>query len=181
MEPYLGEIRIFGGNFAPLGWLYCQGQLLSISEYDSLYALIGTTYGGDGQTTFALPNLSSRVVVGQGQLPGGSNYLMAQQLGVENVTLNGTQLPAHAHPFTGTIGVVTSSDRDQPNPTGATFGSNGTSAYSAGLGDKPGTLGAGSVTGQASVVGAGQPHPNIQPVLATSYIICTSGIWPSQS
>ena len=78
MEPYTGELRIFAGNFAPVSWLFCQGQLLNISEYEVLFQLIGTTYGGDGQTTFALPNLQSRVVVGQGPLPGGSTYQMGQ-------------------------------------------------------------------------------------------------------
>ena len=181
MDPYTGEIRIFAGTFAPVNWLFCQGQLLPIEPYQALYSLFGTTYGGDGQTTFALPSLSGRVVVGQGQLPGGSNYPMAQQFGAESVALNGNHLPAHAHPFTGTLGVASESPAwAQANPTGHTFGFHGTSAYSTELGPNPGTLAAGAVTGQASAAGAGQPHANIQPVLATNYIICTDGIYPSQ-
>lgn len=91
-DPYIGEIRMFGGNFAPVGWLFCQGQLLPISEYDALFNLIGTTYGGDGQNTFALPDLQSRMPVHQG---GG--YVLGQSGGVETVTLDGTQNPVHAH------------------------------------------------------------------------------------
>jgi microcystin-dependent protein len=179
MEPYTGEIRVFAGNFAPVGWLTCQGQLVQISEFSALYSLIGTTYGGDGQSTFALPNLSSRVVVGQGPLPGSSSYQLGQQMGVETVSLLNTQLPTHSHPFTGTIGVPSGSDRDQTNPVGSYFGSNGTALYSSTLGtaDK---LGDGAVTGQSNVVGGSQPHANIQPVLAVSYIICTQGNYPSQ-
>jgi microcystin-dependent protein len=179
MEPYTGEIRVFAGNFAPVSWLFCKGQLVRISEFDALYALIGTTYGGDGQTTFALPNLSSRVVVGQGPLPGGSSYQMGQQMGVETVPLTGNQLPVHSHPFTGTIGVPSGPDRDQKSPTGSLFGSNGATVYSSTL-DKADKLGDGAVVGQSSVAGGSQPHPNIQPVLATNYIICTQGIYPTQ-
>ena len=180
MEPYTGEIRIFAGNFAPQGWLYCQGQLLAISEYEALYTLIGTTYGGDGQQTFALPSLASRVVVGQGPLPSGSTYELGQALGTENVTLTAAQAPLHGHPFSGTLGVVEGGGTAQANPTNNYFGPKGGNAYSAALADKPGKLASGAVVGQASVAGGSQAHTNIQPVLATSYIICTSGIYPSQ-
>ena len=179
MEPYIGEIRVFAGNFAPQGWLLCQGQIVQVSEFDMLYALIGTTYGGNGSSTFALPNLSSRVVVGQGPLPGGSTYQMGQEMGVETVLLNGNQLPIHSHPFTGTVGVPSGPDRDQKSPVGSLFGSNGGAVYSSTL-DKGDKLGDGAVTGLSNVVGAGQPHPNIQPVLAVNYIICTQGIYPTQ-
>jgi microcystin-dependent protein len=179
MEPYLGEIRIFAGNFAPLGWLFCQGQLLSISEYEALGTLLGTTYGGDGASTFGLPNLSSRIVLGQGQSAAGS-YTMAEQVGVENVTLTSAQLAAHTHPFTGTVGVVVSGGTPSNTPDGNYFGANGSTAYNVALGDTAGTLAPGAVTGQSSVAGGSQPHANIQPVLAINYIICTSGIYPSQ-
>ena len=128
MEPYLGEIRIFAGTFAPQGWLYCQGQLVSIAEYEALFNLVGVTYGGDGQTTFGLPNLSSRVVVGQGPLPGGSNYTMGQALGTENVTLTTSQVALHGHPFTGTVNVLTGGTA-QTSPGGNYFGSQGPSNY----------------------------------------------------
>src|SRR3954466_6035981 len=91
-DPYIGEIRMFGGNFAPVGWLLCQGQLLPISQYDALFNLIGTTYGGDGQTTFALPNLASRMPMHQ-----GSGFVLGQMAGVETVTLNRNQMPVHTH------------------------------------------------------------------------------------
>ncbi|MGI4873118.1 MAG: phage tail protein [Janthinobacterium lividum] len=178
MEPYLGEIRIFAGTFAPQGWLYCQGQLVSISEYDALFNLVGTTYGGDGQTTFGLPNLSSRVVAGQGPLPGGSNYTMGQALGTENVALTTNQVALHGHPFTGTVSVLTGGTA-QTSPGGNYFGSQGPSNYSA----APGTAGAlanGAIVGQSSPAGNSQPHANVQPVLATSYIICMAGIYPSR-
>lgn len=179
MTPYIGEIRIFGGNFAPVGWLFCKGQLLPINEYDTLYALIGTTYGGDGVTTFALPNMSSRLVAGQGQLPGGANYLMGQTLGTETVTLNSNQLPVHTHALLATVGVPESGTVSN-DPTGNYFGFGGASAYTTALGDNPGTLAANSVVGQVGAAGGGQNHANIQPVLAINYIIATQGIYPSQ-
>lgn len=179
MEPYLGEIRIFGGNFAPEGWLFCQGQLLKISDYEALYTLISTYYGGDGQTTFALPSLASRVVVGQGTLPGGSTYGLGQAMGTENVTLTAAQAPLHSHPFSGSVG-VTDGGKPQTNPTGNYFGPTGDIAYATALGDAPGTLASEAVLGQANMAGGSQTHVNIQPVLATSYIICIAGAWPSQ-
>jgi len=179
MEPYTGEIRIFAGNFAPVSWLFCQGQLLQIAEYEALYTLIGTTYGGDGQTTFALPNLQSRVVVGQGPLPGGTTYQMGQAVGTENVTLTSNQLPAHTHPFAGTVGVL-AGGTNQTNPAGNYFGAGGGPTYNTGLGTKPTTLAKGIVAGQSSVVGGSQPPTNVQPVLAINYIICTTGYYPTQ-
>jgi microcystin-dependent protein len=180
MEPYLGEIRIFGGNFAPAGWLFCQGQMLRISEYEALFTLVGTTYGGDGQTTFALPNLASRVVVGQGPLPGGSTYSLGQAMGTENVTLTAGQAPLHSHPFSGSVGVVDEGGTAKTNPTGNYFGPSGGNAYSAALGDNPGKLASAAVMGQANMAGGSQSHVNIQPVLATSYIICIAGNYPTQ-
>jgi microcystin-dependent protein len=98
MENYLGEIRIFAGNFAPQGWLFCQGQLLAISQNQALFALLGTTYGGDGQTTFSVPDLRGRAAVGLGAGPGLSPYQQGQQAGYETVTLTTAQLPVHQHP-----------------------------------------------------------------------------------
>lgn len=181
MEPYTGEIRIFPGNFAPLGWMFCQGQLLSIGEYDTLYTLLGTRYGGDGLTTFALPDLRSRVVVGQGPLPGGSDYQMGQSMGTESVSLTSNQVPAHGHPFTGTIGVVEATGTPQVKPTGNYFGGSGAAAYATALGTTPGMLPAGAVEGVSSPSpGGSQPHANVQPVLATNYIISLQGTYPSR-
>jgi microcystin-dependent protein len=179
MTAYIGEVRIFGGNFAPVGWLLCQGQILQIAEYEALYSLLGTTYGGDGVTTFALPDLRSRLVAGQGQLPGGSNYLMGQKLGTETVTLNSSQLPVHNHALTATIGVPESGTAKN-DPTGIYFGFGGANAYTTALGTNPGTLAPNSVVGQAGAAGGGQSHANIQPVLALNYIISTEGVYPSQ-
>jgi microcystin-dependent protein len=178
MTAYIGEIRIFAGNFAPVGWLFCQGQLLPIREYEALYALIGTTYGGDGSTTFALPNQTGRLVVGQGQLPGGSNYQMGQMLGAENVQLTGNHLPTHGHPMAATIGVPETGTA-QTDPTNAYFGNGGGLAYTSALGTNPGKLASEAVRGNSSVAGGSQPHSNIQPVQAINYIISMSGVYPS--
>jgi len=181
MEPYVGEIRIFPGNYAPENWLFCQGQLLPISEYEVLYSLLGTTYGGDGQTSFALPDLRSRVVVGLGPLPGGATYQMGQLLGTETSTLSPAQVPAHGHTFTGTVGVVVAGGTPQANPTGNYFGGRGATAYTAALGPAPSTLPSGAVVGVSSPSpGGSQAHANVQPVLATNYIISLTGIYPSR-
>ncbi|WP_395612629.1 phage tail protein [Allosphingosinicella sp.] len=173
-QPYVGEIRIFGGNFAPAGWMLCQGQLLPISENEVLFQLIGTTYGGDGQSTFALPNLASRVPVHQGTGPGLSTYVIGQSGGVDQVTLTQQQTPSHTHPLLATASGAANS------PQGAYFAnltSNqaGAAAYTT---DPPNvTLVATSV----SVAGGSQPHDNIQPSLALNFIISLFGVFPSQN
>src|SRR4030081_196826 len=101
-QPYVGEIRMFGGNFAPAGWMFCEGQLLPISEYETLFQLIGTTYGGDGQSTFALPNLQSRVPI-----HFGSGFILAETGGAESITLTTNQIPIHTHPLIGTSNIAT--------------------------------------------------------------------------
>ncbi|MEK5232998.1 tail fiber protein [Lysinibacillus sp. FSL K6-0232] len=117
MEPYVGEIRMFAGNYAPEGWALCNGQIMSIAENELLYSLIGTTYGGNGQTTFALPNFQSRVVVHQGQNPTTStNFVMGQAGGVETVTVTSAQLPAHTHQVT-----ASSLDGTTPSPENAVW------------------------------------------------------------
>src|SRR3954465_15696905 len=103
-QPYVGEIRMFAGNFAPAGWMFCDGQLLPISEYETLFQLIGTTYGGDGQSTFALPDLQSRVPIHNGNGPGGVNFQLSETGGVETVTLTTQQIPSHTHPMLGNTG-----------------------------------------------------------------------------
>lgn len=179
MDNYIGEIRIFAGNFAPRDWLFCNGQLLSINDYQTLFALIGTTYGGDGQTTFALPNLQSRAAVGIGQGPGLSNYVLGLTAGTENVTLTTPQLPAHSHQVQATPKAHTGAPA-QDNPTAAYFGTANSNIYgpSSGTGHLAGNCFTG---GQVGVAGASQPHTNIQPLLATNYIIATQGIFPSRN
>jgi microcystin-dependent protein len=168
-QAYVGEIRMFGGNFAPSGWMFCQGQLLPISEYDTVFNLIGTTYGGDGETTFALPDLRGRVPVHQGQLGGGGNYVVGTLAGTENVTLTTAQIPAHAHTVQ-----ASSNPGTQAGPGGAVLAS-GVDMYAANAPDV--ALAAGSV--QAD--GGSQPHSNFQPYQCVSFIISLFGVYPSQS
>lgn len=165
-QPYVGEIRMFAGNFAPVGWAFCNGQLVPIDENPALFQLIGTTYGGDGQSTFALPNLQSRLPVAVG--PG---FALGQAGGAESVTLNTTQIPAHSHPFG-----ASTNNGSQVNPGGyvpATL-----VAGSAYLLAAPPTAMAPDSIGNA---GASQPHDNMQPFLVINFIISLFGIFPSQT
>jgi microcystin-dependent protein len=162
----VGEIRMFGGNFAPAGWMFCEGQLLPISENETLFQLIGTTYGGDGESTFALPDLRGRVPIHQ-----GNGFILAETGGVESVTLTVQQIPAHAHPLLGTNDVATATA-----PGGAVLAAT-TGATTAAYGtDNPMTnMHASSIT----PVGGSQPHANFQPFLCVSFIISLFGIFPS--
>lgn len=170
--PFIGEIRLFAGNFAPSGWLFCQGQLLPISEYDALFNLIGTTYGGDGQTTFALPDLRSRVPVHQGTGLTGSVPL-GEQGGVETVTLTTTQIPAHSHVLNGSTATATTT-----SPGGAVPGTlPGVTTFGYGADAPPTTLAPQSLV----PVGGSQPHDNLQPYLAVNFIISLFGVFPSQT
>ncbi len=165
-QPYVGEIRMFAGNFAPVGWLFCEGQQLPISENETLFQLIGTTYGGDGQETFNLPDLRGRIPLHQ-----GNGSVLAETGGVEEVTLTLSQMPAHNHPFLGTGGNALQNDPTNASPavtTGGTIFAYGT--------DQPlTTLNQASV----SVVGGSQPHTNFQPYLCLNFIISLFGIFPS--
>jgi microcystin-dependent protein len=167
-QPYVGEIRMFGGNFAPAGWMFCEGQLLAISEYDTLFNLIGTTYGGDGQQTFGLPDLRGRLPIHQGN-NGVSNYVIGQLGGVENVTLSTNQIPAHTHAVT-----ASSSPSSTSIPNGNYLAS-GPDIYDQG---KPGTA---VMASAISFVGGTQPHSNFQPYLCVYFIISLFGIYPSQT
>lgn len=168
-QPYVGEIRMFAGNFAPAGWFFCDGALLPISEYETLFQLIGTTYGGDGQSTFALPNLSSRIPIHQGTLSGGSTYVIGQTGGVEEVTLTTSQIPAHSHAMVAN-GTVASSSIPDNNVYAATAGFDAYIAAPDGGTMPASTLGA---------AGGSQPHTNLQPFLCVNYIISMFGIFPS--
>ena len=165
-QPYVGEIRLFAGNFAPDGWAFCNGQLLAIAENEVLFQLIGTTYGGDGVNTYALPNLQSRVPIHQG--PG---FVIGQAAGTETVTLTVQQLPIHTH--TANCGAVAG---DQTNP-GGNFWSYSTKELLYSSAAPNGSMNPNDV----SPVGGSQPHNNIQPYLAISFIISLFGIFPSQS
>jgi microcystin-dependent protein len=177
-QPYVGEIRLFGGNFAPIGWAMCDGQLLPISEYDVLFNLIGTTYGGDGQSTFALPDLRGRVPTHQGS-SAGQTYIIGQKAGVESVTLIPQQLPQHTHPIyaaatTGTVTTPTASTMiSNQGPTGT-----GLSAY---LPYNATNEQIALTPASTSPTGGNQPHENRQPYLGLNLIISLYGIYPSQS
>ncbi|WP_250459556.1 phage tail protein [Microbulbifer litoralis] len=173
-EPFVGEIRIFAGTYAPQGWSFCNGQLLAISDHDVLFSLLGTTYGGDGRTTFALPDLRGRLPVGEGQGTGLTLRILGQKFGQDNVTLMQQQLPAHRHEF-----VATSAAADSNSPSGAMLASPpGDTIYvSAPDNPQPRTMNPTSVT----VTGGSQPHDNIMPSLAVHYIISLWGIYPSRN
>ena len=167
-QPYVGELRIFAGNFAPAGWMFCEGQLLPISENETLFQLIGTTYGGDGQSTFGLPDLRGRLALHQGT-GGGSTYTIAETGGAEEVTLSINQIPAHSHPMLGASG-----NGSQTNPKNNVLASSTlVKLYS---GEAPDTaMAATSIT----PVGGSQAHLNMQPFLTLNFCIALQGIFPS--
>lgn len=167
-QPYVGEIRMFGGNFAPLGWMFCEGQILPIAENETLFNLIGTTYGGNGQETFGLPDLRGRVPVHQG---GGIQ--LGQLAGTESVTLGVAQMPAHTHTM-----MVTSAAATDTAASGLVLAATASATVSPYGSDAPrNVLNAASI----SSVGGSQPHENRQPFLCVSFIISLFGIFPSQS
>lgn len=179
MEGTLGEIRIFAGNFAPLGWHFCNGNLLSIAQYEALFVLVGTTYGGDGVNTFGVPNLQSRIAIGTGQGPGLTNIVLGQTGGTESVTMSVNQMPSHNHLGTANIAISALSTTDtQGSPTGAIFAGSAMT-YS----DLPAdtNLKSETVTVTLGATGQGQPIDILQPYLALNYIICTQGIFPSRN
>ena len=173
-EPYIGEIRMFGGTFAPENWLFCNGQLLSISDNDTLFSLIGTTYGGDGQSTFALPNLQSRLPIHVGNDGQGNNYPLGQMFGAETAGLNTNQLGSHTHPL-----VVSNDQSPQSGPGGNYLANNpqNISPYTTDTGSLT-PLASNGTTAQATT---NQPHANLMPYLCVNYIISLYGIYPSQS
>lgn len=162
-DPFIGEIRMFAGSFAPAGWMFCDGQLLPISENDALFNLIGTTYGGDGTGTFGLPDLRGRALVGAGTAPQtGTTYRLGETGGVETVTLTTNQIPSHALP-------ISSLPRTRTHPDPGT-------ALATGGAYRP----AADVDAAMATVGRSQPHENMPPYLATSFIISLYGIYPSR-
>ena len=176
--PYIGEIRMFAGNFAPQGWAFCNGALLPISENDTLFNLIGTTYGGDGEQTFALPDLSGRVPVHVGTL-SGMNYQLGEKGGLEHVALTTAHIPPHKHQVNASTAVP-------PPAAGAINITDGSSWVPAAPSPKPrlyGTAGPNLLMGAGTigVGGGGQPHDNMAPFLAVQFIISLFGIYPSQN
>lgn len=171
-DPFLGEIRMFGGNFPPVGWAFCNGAVQDISQNAALFQLIGTTYGGDGQTTFNLPDLQGRAPMHMGQGPGiTQTYVIGQKLGVESVTLTAQQIPAHNHSMqasTDAANQITGKD-------GVLAATSQLNVYFATTTPDQ-TLNAGSV----QAAGGSQPHENMMPFLCISFIIAVNGIFPTQ-
>jgi microcystin-dependent protein len=176
--PFIGSIVLFAGNFAPRGWAFCAGQLLPIAQNTALFSILGTTYGGNGQTTFALPDLRGRVPLGTGQGPGLATYQLGEVIGVENVTLNTNQLPAHNHAVQVSSTAANS----------ATANNNYLAVANANVGGDPVTVNTYNGTPNAmlgpnsiSATGNNLPHENIQPSLGMNYIIALEGIFPSRN
>src|SRR5258705_1320097 len=165
--PFVGEIRMFGGNFAPQGWAFCNGQIMAIAENDTLFNLIGTTYGGDGQETFALPNLQSRV-----PMHAGNSFVLGESGGVESVTLTTNQIPIHAH--NAVCNKEAGSTADPANQFWAANSNTAVPVYTAT--DPDNSMNPGAMT----AVGGSQPHDNMIPFLAINFIISLFGVFPSQ-
>lgn len=170
-EPFIGEIRMFGGNFAPRGWAFCNGQLLSIAQNTALFSLLGTTYGGNGQTTFALPNLQGRYAMHWGSGPGLTPRQLGETAGSESVTLTTQQMPNHYHPLQA-CGEATA---DQGRPSGNSLAVTSSPVYANAKAD---TAMNGASVGPA---GGNQPHDNMSPYQCVSFIIALEGIFPSRS
>jgi microcystin-dependent protein len=171
-QPFIGEIRMFAGNFPPVGWAFCDGQLMPISQNDALFILIGTTYGGDGESTFALPNLQSRVPMHMGNGPDGVNYQLGEAAGVESVTLSTQQIPVHTHQLIGTT-----SPALETGPGGNLFGVSGAVEYAIAGQSADNAMNPAAI----SPVGGSQPHENCQPFLCINYIISLFGLFPQQT
>jgi microcystin-dependent protein len=177
-QPFVGQVIMFGGNFAPAGWMTCSGQLLPISEYETLFNLIGTTYGGDGQSTFGLPDLQGRVPIHNGQGTGLSSYVIGGASGTESVTLNSQQIPAHNH-FIGIPSAPANQSVPASNTIMASENSNapgGGNAFTYAAAGGPQTA---MIASSIQASGGNQPHNNIQPVMAVTYCISLFGIFPS--
>ena len=180
-EPFLGQIILFAGNFPPRGWAFCDGQLLPIAQNTALFSLLGTIYGGDGRTTFALPDLRGRAPIHAGHGPGLTNYSLGQRGGVENVVLSAQQLPAHGHIATTTT-KAQSGGGDSASPKDAVWAQDGT------VGAQPYSTSAPNSTMRSDAVevsvqntGGSQGHENRQPYLTINYIIALTGLFPSRS
>lgn len=172
MDPYIGEIRMFGGNFAPVGWALCNGSLLPISGYEPLFALLGTTYGGDGQNTFAVPDLRGRVPIHMGKNPTtGTTFTIGQSAGVETVTLISQQMPAHTH-----VVHAVAAPGDVNSPSGALWAESNLNEYAT-----QGVADTAMAANAVSPAGGSQPHENMMPFQCVTFIIATEGIYPPQS
>ena len=179
-EPFLGEVVLFAGNFAPRGWAFCEGQLLPISQNTALFSLLGTTYGGDGRTTFALPDLRGRLAIHAGTGPGLSNRRLGDKFGAETVQLTVTQLPSHSHIATSaTTEIAVSTDAGDESTANGNFIANHPNAFNTNA--TVGAILANSSSNATSSTGGSQSHNNVQPSLAINYIIALQGTYPSRN
>jgi microcystin-dependent protein len=181
MEGTIAEIRFFAGTFAPKAWAFCQGQILAINQNTALFSLLGTTYGGNGVTTFALPDFRGRLPVGAGQGPGLSFYQLGQSAGNESITLTSSNLPLHSHPITGTVsmpasGVTGNTDTAQNNYPGFIAGTDMYSTAQNGslMGNMQHNLG-------TTPTGSSTPASILQPVLGLNFVICIFGVFPARN
>ena len=170
-EPYVGEIKMFAGNFAPRAYALCNGQLLSIAQNTALFSLLGTTYGGDGRTTFALPDLQSRVPMFWGQGPGLSQHFIGEQSGINAVSLINTEIPSHGH----TLGCNTS--QTGASPENATFSGNARIGNGYASSGTPVSMNVAAI----QPTGGSQPHNNMQPFLGLTFIIALQGVFPPRN
>ena len=175
---YLGEIRPFAGNFAILGWVMCNGQLMSIAQNNALFALIGTTYGGDGVTTFGIPDLRGSIAISQGQGTGLTNRVLGEKSGTEQVTVSIPQLPQHTHSFSATTVAATATT---PANNMMATPSSPTTAFLYLAPNAPSPVSAPPAADSVQGQGGNQPHDNIMPTLAATYIMAVTGIFPSQN
>lgn len=187
MEEFLGIIKAFGGNFAPRGWLFCNGQLVGVQQNQALFAILGTTYGGNGQTTFGIPDLRGRSPIGWGQGPGLSNYVIGQSSGTEQISILQSNMPPHNHLATSALtltasnGAATNSTPVAGNSLAAASDVNGDPAKIYNATAPTVALNGGSVLTTVGLTGNGVPISILQPTLAISYIICTEGVFPSRN
>ena len=172
-QPYVGEIRMFAGNFNPNGWMFCEGQLLPISEFETLFQLIGTMYGGDGESTFALPDLRGRIPLHFGTGPDGITYIQAEASGSEEVTLTTQQIPIHTHAQLCSTGA----GQNTIDPVNAIASKAVLSQYSS----AGATVAMGNPPMSSDITGGSQPHTNFMPYLCINFIISLFGIFPSQT
>ncbi|HYG57716.1 MAG TPA: tail fiber protein [Symbiobacteriaceae bacterium] len=169
-QPYVGEIRMFGGNFAPAGWMFCEGQLLPISENETLFQLIGTTYGGDGESTFALPDLRGRIPIHMGTGPDGTTYQLGESGGTETVTLTTQQIPVHTHAPS-----AQSETGNKADPQGGVWAFSNLAQFTSAAPDDV------MLPNLVNPTGGSQPHDNMMPFLCVNFIISLFGIFPSQT
>jgi microcystin-dependent protein len=201
MEPFIGQIIMFAGNFAPRDWAFCDGQLLQISENQSLYSILGTTYGGDGRTTFGLPDFRGRVPIGQGQGNGLTSRIMGEQIGIEDITLSTAQMPIHSHAAEttisgssvtaklkassaeGTTNVPLNNYLAKPSNIGLQSINMYDSSADIEMASDAIEIDLSAVTANTTTddTGGNSAHNNIQPSLVMNYIICVNGVYPSRS